>query len=55
MTKNNKLTNNAGNPVVDNQNTMTAGRYGPLLLQDIWYLEKLAHFDREVIPEVSSQ
>ena len=46
-----KLTNNVGAPVVDNQNVMTAGRRGPMLLQDSWYLEKLAHFDREVIPE----
>ncbi|MFA7640330.1 MAG: catalase [Candidatus Cloacimonadaceae bacterium] len=30
---------------------MTAGKRGPILLQDIWLLEKLAHFDREVIPE----
>jgi len=46
-----KLTTNAGAPVVDNQNVMTAGPRGPALLQDIWFLEKLAHFDREVIPE----
>ena len=46
-----KLTTNAGAPVVDNQNTMTAGPRGPVLLQDIWFLEKLAQFDREVIPE----
>ena len=46
-----KLTSNTGAPVVDNQNTMTAGKRGPVLLQDVWYLEKLAHFDREVIPE----
>ncbi len=46
-----KLTTAAGAPVVDNQNTMTAGRRGPALLQDVWLLEKLAHFDREVIPE----
>jgi catalase len=46
-----KLTNNVGAPVVDNQNVMTAGKRGPMLLQDVWYLEKLAHFDREVIPE----
>ncbi len=46
-----KLTTNAGAPVVDNQNVMTAGPRGPQLLQDVWYLEKLAHFDREVIPE----
>ncbi len=45
------LTTNAGAPVSDNQNVMTAGPRGPALLQDIWFLEKLAHFDREVIPE----
>ncbi len=45
------LTTAAGAPVVDNQNTMTAGPRGPALLQDVWLLEKLAHFDREVIPE----
>ncbi len=46
-----KLTNNAGAPVADNQHIMTAGPRGPQLLQDVWFLEKLAHFDREVIPE----
>ena len=46
-----KLTNNVGAPVADNQNAMTAGPRGPMLLQDTWFLEKLAHFDREVIPE----
>lgn len=46
-----KLTTNAGAPVPDNQNVLTAGRRGPQLLQDVWFLEKLAHFDREVIPE----
>jgi len=45
------LTTNAGAPVVDNQNVITAGPKGPLLVQDVWFLEKLAHFDREVIPE----
>jgi catalase len=45
------LTTAAGAPVVDNQNTQTAGPAGPLLLQDVWHLEKLAHFSREVIPE----
>lgn len=48
---NKKLTTAAGAPVVDNQNTMTAGPRGPALLQDVWLIEKLAHFDREVIPE----
>ena len=46
-----KLTNVTGAPVADNQNTMTAGKRDPALLQDVWFLEKLAHFDREVIPE----
>ncbi|WP_413899212.1 catalase [Rhodoferax sp.] len=45
------MTTAAGAPVPDNQNTMTAGPRGPVLLQDVWLLEKLAHFDREVIPE----
>jgi catalase len=47
----NKLTTVAGAPVPDNQNVITAGKRGPQLLQDVWFLEKLAHFDREVIPE----
>ncbi|WP_150305979.1 catalase [Pseudomonas saliphila] len=51
MTDKPKLTTAAGAPVADNQNSMTAGQRGPLLLQDVWFLEKLAHFDREVIPE----
>jgi catalase len=46
-----KLTTAVGAPVPDNQNVITAGPRGPQLLQDVWYLEKLAHFDREVIPE----
>jgi catalase len=46
-----KLTRVTGAPVVDNQNAMTAGPRGPMLLQDVWFLEKLANFDREVIPE----
>lgn len=51
MKEKKKLTTVAGAPVVDNQNAMTAGPRGPMLLQDVWFLEKLAHFDREVIPE----
>ncbi len=46
-----KLTTTGGAPVPDNQNVLTAGPRGPQLLQDVWFLEKLAHFDREVIPE----
>jgi catalase len=41
----------AGAPVVDNQNSETAGPRGPVVLQDVWLIEKLAHFDRERIPE----
>jgi catalase len=48
---NKKLTTGAGCPVAHNQNVLTAGPRGPQLLQDVWFLEKLAHFDREVIPE----
>lgn len=45
------MTTASGRPVADNQNVQTAGRPGPMLLQDPWFLEKLSHFDREVIPE----
>src|SRR6202047_3701150 len=45
------FTNATGAPVPDNTNILTAGRRGPALLQDIWLIEKLAHFDREFIPE----
>ncbi|SAL73267.1 catalase precursor [Caballeronia terrestris] len=45
------LTTAAGAPVGDNQNSQTAGSRGPVTLQDFWLIEKLAHFDREVIPE----
>jgi len=46
-----KITTASGRPVSDNQNVQTAGQPGPMLLQDTWFLEKLGHFDREVIPE----
>ena len=49
--KKKKLTTRNGAPVVDNQNVLTAGPRGPQLLQDAWFLEKMSHFDREVIPE----
>lgn len=51
MTDKPRLTTVAGAPVAENQNVLTAGVRGPMLLQDVWFLEKLAHFDREVIPE----
>ena len=46
-----KLTTAAGAPVADNQNSKTAGLRGPVLLEDVWLIEKQAHFNREVIPE----
>src|SRR6201988_1517954 len=51
MSKPERFTNATGAPVPDKTNILTAGRRGPALLQDIWLIEKLAHFDREVIPE----
>ena len=45
------LTTAAGIPVPDNQTSLTAGERGPTLLQDHYLLEKLAHFNRERIPE----
>ena len=45
------LTNSQGHPVDDNQNSMTAGPRGPIVLSDIHLIDKLAKFDRERIPE----
>lgn len=46
-----RLTTSAGAPVADNQNSLTAGSRGPVLLQDVHLIEKLAHQNRERIPE----
>jgi catalase len=46
-----RLTNNFGTPVPDNEHSLTAGERGPVLLQDYFLIEKLAHSDRERIPE----
>ncbi|MEI2368798.1 MULTISPECIES: catalase KatA [Niallia] len=48
---NNRLTTSWGAPVGDNQNSITAGHRGPTLIQDVHLLEKLAHFNRERVPE----
>jgi len=45
------LTTAFGAPVIDNENTLTAGPRGPVLMQDVWLIEKLANLNREVIPE----
>jgi catalase len=49
--KQNTLTTASGSPVTDNQNSLTAGARGPLLVQDWQLFEKHAHFNRERIPE----
>jgi len=46
-----KLTNEVGAPIPDNENAITAGPRGPVVMQDVWLMEKMAHFNREVIPE----
>ena len=51
MSEKKVLTNNFGAPVGNDLNTLTAGTKGPALMQDVHLLEKLAHFDRERIPE----
>ncbi len=51
MTKRTTMTTTAGAPIADNQNSLSAGDRGPLLLQDYQLVEKLAHQNRERIPE----
>ena len=51
MEKKLQLTTEAGAPVGDNEHIQTVGPQGPALLQNVWLLEKLAHFNRERIPE----
>jgi catalase len=51
MTSTPRLTTDAGAPVADNQNSLTAGPRGPILMQDYQLIEKLAHQNRERIPE----
>ncbi|WP_338448050.1 catalase [Niallia oryzisoli] len=46
-----KMTTAFGAPVTNDDDSKTAGKRGPLVMEDVWFLEKLAHFDREVIPE----
>ena len=51
MSENKKLTTASGIPYYENENTMSVGARGPLLLQDFILHEKMAHFNRERIPE----
>jgi catalase len=49
--KRNRMTTAAGVPVADNQNSLTAGPRGPVLMADYQLMEKMAHFNRERVPE----
>lgn len=51
MEKKKKPTTSQGSPVDNDQNSITADVTGPVLMQDVHLLEKLAHFNRERIPE----
>jgi len=51
MDERKRMTTAAGIPIADDENTLTAGERGPVLIQDFHMLEKLAHFNRERIPE----
>ncbi|KAI9472190.1 MAG: catalase [Benjaminiella poitrasii] len=51
MTKDAILTTSNGAPVENDQTSITAGPWGPILLQDFNLIDKLSHFDRERIPE----
>lgn len=45
------MTTGSGAPIDDKLNSLTVGPRGPLLLQDLTFLDEMAHFDRERIPE----
>src|SRR5690606_13164982 len=49
--KNKRMTSAFAAPGANDDDTLTAGKRGPVLLQAVWLLEKRAHFDSEVIPE----
>jgi catalase len=51
MSENKRMTSDAGRPVGDNQNSLTVGPRGPVVFEDFLLFEKMAHFNRERIPE----
>jgi catalase len=51
MTQRRTITTSGGTPVGDNQNSLTVGSRGPVLMQDLLLIEKMAHFNRERISE----
>lgn len=46
-----EMTDSLGRPIPNDQSSLTVGAGGPVLLEDVHLLDKLAHFDRERIPE----
>ncbi|WP_321892520.1 catalase [Paraburkholderia tropica] len=46
-----KSTTSAGAPAVSDRNSLTVGPDGPILLHDVHFLEQMAHFNREKVPE----
>jgi catalase len=51
MTEQKRMTTAAGTPITDNQNSLTAGPHGPILMTDYQLMERMAHFNRERVPE----
>jgi catalase len=51
VTGDRRLTDGQGHPIADDQNLQTVGERGPATLENYHFIEKLAHFDRERIPE----
>ncbi len=47
----NEMTDALGRPIPDDDNSLTVGRSGPTLMEDLHFLDKMGHFDRERIPE----
>jgi len=45
------MATNQGYPIVNDDSSLTVGNRGPTLLEDFQFIEKIAHFDRERIPE----
>ena len=51
QTKSKTMTTDAGRPVGDNQNSITVGDRGPVVFEDYLLFEKMAHFNRDRVPE----
>src|ERR1700753_2998229 len=51
ISENKRMTTDAGRPIGDNQNSLTVGPRGPVVFEDFLLFEKMAHFNRERIPE----